>query len=160
MFDLQLLAYKTEITRISTMMLARENSNISFPASGVREGFHNASHHSNERANKDQYARINNYHIGLLAGFLEKMANTPDGERNMLENSMILYGSGNSDGNRHTHVNLPLILAGSGGGSLNPGAFRRFNAIPMSNLLLGLGERMGVSGVPRLGDSTGVLQGV
>ncbi|NBS26277.1 MAG: DUF1552 domain-containing protein [Gammaproteobacteria bacterium] len=154
MFDLQLLAFKTEITRISTLLLARENSNTSYPGSGVREGFHNASHHSNERANKDQYARINTYHVGLLAGFLEKMANTPDGDGNLLENSMIIYGSSLSDGNEHNYDPLPVVVAGNAGGKLEGGRHLMFaEQTPMANLLLALLHKMDVP-VDSIGDST------
>ena len=154
MFDLQLLAYKTEITRISTMMLARENSNTSFPASGVREGFHNASHHSNERKNKDQYAVINNYHIGLLAGFLGKMAATPDGDGSLLDHAMILYGSSLSDGNEHNFDPLPVLVAGNAGGNLEGGRHLMFaEQTPMANLLLAMLHKMDVP-VDSIGDST------
>jgi len=83
----------------------------------------------------------------------------PDG-KSVLHNSMIVYGCGNSDGNKHTHANLPVVLAGAGGGSLNPGRSLRFNSEPMSNLYMSMAGRMGVTGVPRIGDSTGVLAGV
>src|SRR5213078_68926 len=91
-----------------------------------------------------------------LARFLEKMEQTRDVDGNsLLHNSMIVFGSGNADGNRHSHVNLPVILAGGGGGTLTPGRFVKFNATPMSNLLLSMADRLGVQGVERLGDSTG-----
>ena len=107
MFDLQVLAYKSEITRISTLMLARENSNAVYPATGVREGFHNASHHSNERKNMDQFAVINQYHVKMLAYFLGRLQATPDGDGTLLDHSMILYGSSLSDGNEHNFDPLP-----------------------------------------------------
>ena len=108
MFDLQVLAYKSEITRISTLMLARENSNAVYPATGVRDGFHNASHHSNDRKNMDQFAVINRYHVKMLAYFLERLQATPDGDGNLLDHSMILYGSSLSDGNEHNFDPLPV----------------------------------------------------
>jgi hypothetical protein len=154
MFDLQVLAFKTEITRISTLMLARENSNTRFPRSGVNEGFHNASHHSNERRNMDAFARINNYHIALLANFLRKLESTPDGDGNLLENSMILYGSSLSDGNEHNFDPLPIVLAGGAAGALEGGRHIRHAAhTPMSNLLLGMLHKLGVP-VEAIGDST------
>ena len=157
MFDLQVLAWKSEITRVSTLMLARENSNVFFPGSGVREGFHNASHHSNERRNMDQFAVINRYHIALLATFLEKLRTTPDGEGSLLDNSLILYGSSLSDGNEHNFDPLPVLLAGGAAGRLAGGRhLRNAPQTPMSNLLLGM---LNVLGVERqtLGDSTAVL---
>jgi hypothetical protein len=157
MFDLQVLAYKTEITRISTLMLARENSNARYPRSGVREGFHNASHHSNDRANMDQFAVINRYHITQFAKFLEKLKNTPDGDNNLLDNSMILYGSSLSDGNEHNFDPLPVLLAGKAAGRLEGGRHLRHAAqTPMSNLLLTMLDKLDVH-VESLGDSTGLL---
>ena len=118
MFDLQVLAYKSQITRISTLMLARENSNAVYPATGVRDGFHNASHHSNERKNMDQFAVINRYHVKMLAYFLERLQATPDGDGNLLDHSMILYGSSLSDGNEHNFDPLPVVLVGGASGQL------------------------------------------
>jgi hypothetical protein len=158
MFDLQVLAYKSEITRISTLMLARENSNAVFTATGVREGFHNASHHSNERKNMDQFAVINQYHIKMLAYFLEKLRATPDGDGNLLDHSMILYGSSLSDGNEHNYDPLPVVLAGGASGKLQGGRHVRNPAhTPMSNLLLTMLDKMGAR-VDSIGDSTGLLQ--
>jgi hypothetical protein len=94
-----------------------------------------------------------------FARFLERMDQTPDVDgKSLLHNSMIVYGSGNSDGNRHTHVNLPVILAGGGGGTLTPGRFVKFNSTPMSNLLLTMLDKAGVPNVQKLGDSTGKLE--
>jgi hypothetical protein len=108
MFDLQVLAYKSDITRISTLMMAGEGSNVRFPRSGVSEGFHNASHHSNEQKNKDQFAVLNNYHITVLKGFFDKLAATPDGDGSLLDHSLILYGSSMSDANEHNFDPLPV----------------------------------------------------
>lgn len=158
MFDLQVLAYKTEITRISTLMLARENSNMRFPGSGVREGFHNASHHSNERKNMDQFAVINRYHVAQFSKFLDKLAATPDGDGNLLDHSMILYGSSLSDGNEHNFDPLPVLLAGGASGRLEGGRhLRNVPQTPMSNLLLGILDKLDVH-VDSIGDSTGLLE--
>ncbi|MGD8341135.1 MAG: DUF1552 domain-containing protein [Gammaproteobacteria bacterium] len=157
MFDLQVLAFRSEITRISTLMLARENSNAIYPGSGIREGFHNASHHSNERKNMDAFAVINNYHVGMLANFLAKLAATPDGDGSLLDNSLILYGSSLSDGNEHNFDPLPVVLAGGASGRLEGGRHLRHPAhTPMANLLLSALDLLGVheSGI---GDSTGLL---
>jgi hypothetical protein len=154
MFDLQVLAFRTEITRIATLMLARENSNKRFPRSGVSEGFHNASHHSNERRNMDAFARINHYHVALLANFLRKLEATPDGDGNLLEHSMVLYGSSLSDGNEHNFDPLPVVLAGGAAGALEGGRhIRNAPHTPMSNLLLGMLHTLGVP-VDSIGDST------
>jgi hypothetical protein len=154
MFDLQVLAFKTEITRIASLLMARENSNTRFPGSGVAEGFHNASHHSNERKNMDQFAVINTYHIGLLAGFLGKLAATPDGDGSLLEHSMILYGSSLSDANEHNFDPLPIIVAGNAGGRLEGNRHLVFPAeTPMANLMLGMLHKMDVQ-IDSIGDST------
>jgi hypothetical protein len=154
MFDLQVLAFKSEITRISTLMLARENSNKRFPRSGVTDGFHNASHHSNERRNMDAFARINHYHVALLASFLKKLEATPDGDGSLLEHSMILYGSSLSDGNEHNFDPLPVILAGGAAGALEGGRhIRHAPQTPMSNLLLAMLHKLGVP-AESIGDST------
>jgi len=158
MFDLQVLAYKSEITRISTMMLARENSNAVYPGAGVREGFHNASHHSNERKNMDQFAVINTYHVKMLAYFLERLETTPDGDGTLLDHSMILYGSSLSDGNEHNFDPLPVVLAGGGSGQIRGGRhIRHAPQTPMSNLLLTMLDKLGAR-VDSIGDSTGRLE--
>jgi len=157
MFDLQVLAYKSEISRISTLMLARENSNAVYPGTGVREGFHNASHHSNERKNMDQFAVINQYHVKMLAYFLEKLRATPDGDGTLLDHSMILYGSSLSDGNEHNFDPLPVVLAGGASGRLRGGRHvRHAPHTPMANLLLTMLDKLGAH-VDAIGDSTGLL---
>ena len=157
MFDLQVLAYKSEITRISTLMLARENSNAVYPGAGVREGFHNASHHSNERKNMDQFAVINQYHVKMLAYFLERLRATPDGDGTLLDHSMILYGSSLSDGNEHNFDPLPIVLAGGASGRLSGGRHvRHAPHTPMSNLLLTMLDKLGAH-VDAIGDSRGLL---
>lgn len=154
MLDLQVLAYKAEITRISTLMLARENSNAVFAASGVREGFHNASHHSNERKNMDSFALINHYHVRLLAGFLERLQATPDGDGTLLDHSMILYGSSLSDANEHNFDPLPIVLAGGASGRLAGNRhLRHAPQTPMANLLLSMLDLLGAP-QESFGDST------
>jgi hypothetical protein len=154
LFDLQVLAYKSEITRISTLMLARENSNAVYQATGIRDGFHNASHHSNEQKNKDQFAVINRYHVSLLAYFLDRLRQTPDGDGTLLDHSMVLYGSSLSDGNEHNYDPLPVVLAGGASGQLQGGRhLRHAPQTPMSNLLLAMLHAMGAR-VDAIGDST------
>jgi len=154
MFDLQVLAYRTEITRISTLMLARENSNAVYPGSGVREGFHNASHHSNERKNMDQFAVINRYHVRALTYFLDKLRATTDGDGTLLDHSLILYGSSLSDGNEHNFDPLPVVLVGGASGQLQGGRHLGFAPhTPMANLLLAVLHKLGAP-VASIGDST------
>jgi len=158
MFDLQVLAFRAEITRVSTLMFARDTSGAVYPQSGVRDGFHVASHHSNARANMDKFALINNYHVKMLAYFLEKLRATPDGDGTLLDHSMILYGSSMSNGNQHDHDPLPVVLAGGASGQLQGGRhLRSAPHTPMSNLLLSMLDKLGVR-QERFGDSTGKLQ--
>jgi hypothetical protein len=158
MFDLQVLAFKAEVTRVITMMYARDTSGAVYPQSGVRDGFHVASHHSNVRANMDKYALINKYHVQLLAYFLEKLRAMPDGDGNLLDRSMILYGSSMSNGNQHDHDPLPILLAGGAAGQLKGGRHFTFAPhTPMSNLLLSVLDKFGVR-QERFGDSTGRLE--
>jgi hypothetical protein len=109
----------------------------------------------------EKVAQIDLWYMTQFAKFLEKLEQTKDVDGNsLLHNSMIIYGSGNADGNRHTHTNLPVILAGAGGGTLSPGRFAKFGAVPMTNMLLGLGSRMGARDLDRIGDSTGRLDAI
>ena len=157
MFDLQVLAYRAEITRISTLMYARDTSGATYPASGVRDGFHTASHHSNVRANMDKFALINRYHVQMLGYFLDKLHAAPDGDGNLLDHSVVLYGSSMSNGNQHDHDPLPIVVAGGASGRLQGG--RHIKVAPhthMSNLMLALLDKFGVN-QPRFGDSVAEL---
>jgi hypothetical protein len=158
LFDLQLLAFQAEITRISTFMMAKELSNAVYAKSGVRDAFHILSHHSNIRENQDRFAVLNRYHVGLLVYVLEKLKATPDGDGTLLDHSMILYGSAMGDGNQHNHTPLPLILAGGASGKLQGGRhIRNTYRTTMSNLLLAMLDKLGIP-MDQFGDSTGMLQ--
>lgn len=156
-YDLQVLAWQTEITRISTFLLAKELSGTVYPRSGVRDSFHTLSHHSNSEENKLRFALINNYHITLFAYLLEKLDAIPDGEGTLLDNSMILYGSGMSDGNSHNHDPLPIVLAGGAAGKLEG---NRHIVNPektnMSNLLLSMLNKLDIE-QDSFGDSNGTI---
>jgi hypothetical protein len=157
MYDLLALAYQSEITRVATLMYAKDLSPATYPDSGNRGGFHGASHHANVRGNMDSFALINQYHVQMLAYFLEKLAATPDGDGTLLDHSMILYGSSMSNGNQHDHSPLPIVLVGHASGQLEGN--RHIIApkgTPMANLLLGMLDRLGVD-EDSLGDSTGKL---
>ena len=159
MFDLEVLAFRADITRVATLMYARDTSGSVYPQTGVRDGFHVASHHSNNRANMDRFAIINKYHVDMLAYFLDKLKSTPDGDGNLLDHSMVLYGSSMSNGNQHDHDPLPLILAGSASGQLQGGRHMQYAAhTPASNLLLSMIDKLGIHDVPTHGDSTGKLE--
>lgn len=161
MFDMLFLAFQTDSTRVGTFLLANEGSNRAFPEIGIAEGHHHLTHHLNKQDMIDKVSEIDRFYVRQFARFLEKMNQAQDIDgKSLLHNSMILYGSGNSDGNRHTHTNLPLLLAGSGGGALKAGRFQRYGGVPMSNLLLSLADQMGAHGIERLGDSTGRLSAV
>lgn len=159
MFDLQVLAWQTEMTRISTLMLAVENSNTIYPKSGVREAFHPLSHHSNIQANKDKLAQLNAYHVSMFAYLLQRMQETPDGDGTLLDNSMLMWGSGMADSNVHNHDPVPLLLAGGASGKLKGNRHIRLGAsskTPLSNLLLAILQKANVN-VDKFGDSTGTV---
>jgi ribosomal protein S30 len=158
MYDLQVLAYQAEITRISTMMYARDTSGTVYPASGVRDGFHTASHHSNARPRMDTFAQINRYHVQMLGYFLEKLKATADGDGNLLDHSVVLYGSSMSNGNQHDHDPLPILVAGGASGQLKGDRHLAYPAhTPMSNLMLSVLDKLGVH-QDTFGDSTGKLE--
>ncbi len=160
MFDLIALAFQTDATRMITFTLANDGSNRAFPNIGVPEAHHQLSHHRGNAATLEKIARIDRYYVEQFAWFLERLRAIPEAEGTLLDNAMVLYGGCISEGNQHLHSNLPLLLAGRGGGTLQPG--KRFEAAdptPMCNLHLALAQRVGVK-VDRFGDSTGVLEGI
>lgn len=161
MFDMLALAFQTDSTRVATLLLAGEGSNHTFPEIGITEGHHGLTHHFGRQDWIDKVAEIDRYYVRQFARFLESLAAMKDLDgRTVLDNSMIVYGSGNADGNRHSHTNLPVILAGGGGGSLRPGRYVTLGGVPMSNLFLSLADRMGATDIDHLGDSTGRLEAI
>jgi hypothetical protein len=160
MFDLLLLAFQTDSTRVSTFLLAHDGSNRSFPQIGVPDAHHQLSHHQNNQEKLDKIAKIDRFYMEQFAYFLKRMKETKEGGQSLLDSSMIVYGGGIGDGNRHNHDDLPVILAGRGNGTLDPGRHIVLpGETPMTNLYLAMLERMGVK-AERIGDSTGVLQGI
>lgn len=160
MFDLLLLAFQTDSTRISTFLLAHDGSNRSFPEIGVPDAHHNLSHHQHNPETLAKIAKIDLFYMEQFAYFMQRMKDTKEGDKSLLDSSMLVYGGGIGDGDRHNHDNLPIILAGGGNGTLNPGRHVTMNGeTPMTNLYLAMLERMGVK-AERVGDSTGVLQGI
>jgi hypothetical protein len=156
MFDLLALAFQTDSTRVATLLMAHDGSNRSFPALDISEGHHNLTHEMDQPDPREKVAKIDRFYIERLAKFLGTLQATRDIDgRSLLENSMIVYGSGIADANRHTHDNLPFILAGHGGGVLQPCQYVDAGGVPMSNLFLTLADRMGVTGLESFGDSTG-----
>jgi hypothetical protein len=158
MGDLMVLAFQADVTRVCTFVFANEGSNKPYPFAGVPEGHHDLSHHGNDAAKKAKIAKINEFHVEQLAYILGRLKGVKEGDGTLLDQCMIAYGSANSDGNRHNHDDLPVLVAGRGGGTIKTGRHVRFpKDTPLNNLWLALLQRMGVN-APSLGDSTGVLE--
>jgi hypothetical protein len=160
MFDLMALSFQAGITNISTFMMAREVSYRTFPKLGISEAFHPASHHQNNPARLEALSRINAYHVGLLTHLLERLKATPDGEGNLLDHSLILYGSAMSNSNIHNHGPLPVFVAGGAAGRMKGGRHLKYpENTPMANLLMTILDK---AGIPQesVGDSTGFLSEV
>lgn len=159
-FELMLLAFQTDSTRIATFLLAHDGSNRPFPELGVHSGHHELSHHRGMQDHLDQIARIDRFYAEQFSWFLKRLKETREGDGSLLDHSMIVYGGGIADGNQHNHDDLPLILAGRGNGSLNPGRIiTAEQGTPMTNLYLSLLDRMKVP-AERIGDSTGRLHNI
>jgi len=158
MYDMITLAFRADLTRVATFVIANEGSNRSYKNIGVSEGHHELSHHGNDKAKHEKIKKINQFHLQMFAYFLEKMKGIQEGSSNLLDQSMLVYGSGIGDGNRHNHDELPILVAGKGGGSIKTGRHLRYTKeTPLMNLHLSLLERIGAP-VPSLGDSTGPLK--
>jgi hypothetical protein len=158
MYDMIVLAFQTDQTRVSTFMLAHEGSNRSMPFLNIAEGHHTLSHHNNREEVIEKVKLIDRWYAQQFAGFLRKLGNVQDIDGNsLLHNSMICYGSGISDGNAHLHSNLPVLLAGAAGGTLRSGCYIRSDSTPIANLYLSMAKRMGCRTVTSHGDSTGQL---
>ena len=158
MFDLQVVAFQTDQTRIATFMLAREGSNRTYREIGVPGGHHGLTHHRNDEEKIRKISKINRYHMELFSYFLKRLDSIQEGDGTLLDHSMVLYGSGLADGNKHTHHDLPVLVAGRAAGGLHPGRHLRYDTeTPMANLYLTLLDRMGVH-PETIGDSTGRLE--
>ena len=158
MFDLQVLAFQTDLTRVSTFIMSREVSSRTYPELGIPDPHHPISHHQDDPSKIEKLAKINAFHISLFAHYLDRLRATPDGDGSLLDHVMISYGCGISDSNQHLHDNLPILVAGGGGGRISGGRHLRFAPdTPMTNLLLSLLDKMNVP-MDQLGDSTGQLR--
>ena len=158
MFDLLALAFETDTTRVATFMLANEGSNRSYPMVGVNDGHHQLSHHQDKEDVIAGLKKIDQYLVSHFARFLERLKNTPEGDGSLLDHSMIVYGSAISDGNAHNHNELPILLAGSGSGTIQSNRHVVYpKDTPLNNLFLSMLDRMGIAGIERFGDSTGRL---
>ncbi len=160
MCDMLVLAFQSDTTRVCTFMLANEGSNRSYRNIGVSDGHHSLSHHQGDHAKQMKIREINKFHMQQFAYILNRLRSIPEGDGNLLDNSMIVYGGGLADGNRHQHDDLPLLMAGRGGGTILPGRHVRYAPeTPMANLLVAMLQRAGAD-VQSFGDSTGVLRGL
>ena len=159
LMDIMVLAFEVDATRISSMIVADEGSNRSFPELGIKSGHHSLSHHREQKSWIKDLEKIDLFYVSRLAYLLNELDKRKVDGKSLLEQSMIVYGSGHSDGNRHRHNNLPIILAGHGGGSLNPGYHREFRDDPMCNLYVSMLQKMGCP-VNKFSDSTGILTGI
>jgi hypothetical protein len=156
MFDLQALAFASGITRVSSFKLSRDATGRAFPESGVRAAFHLTSHHSEDERKITDFFKINLYHVGLMPYFLEKLKNIPDVEGNLLDNTVVMYGSPMGNSNVHNHKRCPLFLAGHAGGQLKGNLHLITpDGTPMANVFLTLLRRLGMTDQEKFGDSTG-----
>jgi hypothetical protein len=158
MYDLWLLAFQTDLTRVGTFMMGKEVTGRSYPEIGVSSGHHGVSHHQNDPKQLEALAKINNYHIQMFSHFLDKMASTPDGDGSLLDHTLLLYGTGISDGNLHFHLDLPMLVAGGAAGNLKGGRHLQYHDdSPLTNLYLAVLDKLGIP-VEHFGDSTGQIE--
>ena len=156
LFDLLLLAYQGDITRVSCTQIARENSNRSYPWIGVNSGHHGITHHGNDPHKIEQQVKIDAYHMGLFKDFVAKLRDTPDGDGSLLDHALLVYGGGLGDGNVHSFSNLPLVVAGGAGGHTGGRHLKYPLDTPLMNAGLAMLDKVGVH-LDRVGDSTGRL---
>lgn len=155
LYDLQLLAYQSDLTRVITFMYGREQTGRSYPQIGIPEPHHPLTHHQGDPAKMAKCATIQRYHLGLFAEFLEKLRKTPDGDGSLLDNLILIYGGGISNSDRHTHGPLPTLLLGGGAGTIKGGRHIVYpEHTPLTNLQMTLLNKLGVP-TEKLGDSTG-----
>jgi hypothetical protein len=158
LLDLQVLAFKADITRVATMMFSRDLSAKTYPESGVPDAYHALSHHQEDPTRMERYAKMNAYHVSIVAYFLDKLRNTAEGDSNLLDNSLVMYGSPMGNSNKHDHLELPVFVAGTGAGRyetnrhiVNPAH------TPLANFFMALAEKEGIH-LEKFGDSTGIME--
>ena len=156
MFDLQALAFASDITRVFAFKLGRDASNRTYPESGFKGAFHSTSHHGEREERIIDFAKINTYHVSMIPYFLEKLKNTRDGDGNLLDSTLLIYGSPMGDSNLHNHKRVPLFLAGHAGGALKGGLHLRApDGTPVANVMLSVLHKLGLDDMSTFGDSTG-----
>ncbi|HEY7289305.1 MAG TPA: DUF1552 domain-containing protein [Vicinamibacterales bacterium] len=156
MFDLQALAFASDLTRVFAFKLGRDASNRTYPESGFKGAFHSSSHHGEREDRIVDFAKINTYHVSMIPYFLEKLKNTPDGDGSLLDTTLVLYGSPMGDSNLHNHKRVPIFLAGHAGGALKGGLhLRAGDGTPLANVMLSVLHKLGVDDVESFGDSSG-----
>jgi hypothetical protein len=157
MFDLQVLAFQSDTTRVFAFKLGRDASNRVYPDSGVTTAFHSASHHQAREDRIMQFAKINRYHISMLPYFFKKLQETPDGESNLLDNSLVIYGSPMGDSNVHNHKRVPFFVAGHAGGKLKGGVHIKMpDGTPLANAMLSVAQTLDLD-MQKFGDSTATI---
>src|SRR5690606_37995711 len=159
MFDLQVLAFESDMTRTFSFKMGRDGSSRTYPESGTDKPFHPASHHGGSEAGLQDFFKLNRYHVSMLPYFLEKLQNTMEGDTNLLEKTMIIYGSPMADGNLHNHRRAPLIVLGGANGQL-PGNvhLKAPDGTPMANAMLSMMHKLGMEDLESFGDSTGEFE--
>jgi hypothetical protein len=154
MLDMLVLAFQTDSTRLATLILAHDGSNRPYPVIDIPRGHHDLSHHQGNKENLEMIAKIDQHHMSYFGRFLDKLNELKDDDgTSILHNSMIVYSCGNADGNAHSHTNLPVLLAGRGGGKLTTGRFNKLPSMPMANMYLDMLEHLGIEGLKQFGDS-------
>ena len=158
LFDMMVLAFQTDTTRISSFMYSNAGSNRSYRNLSIREGHHNISHHKNDPDLQQKISKINQYHVSLAHHLISKLDSVKEGDGTLLDNCMVVYGSGIADGNAHAHDNLPIMMFGGGGGTIKTGRFIRLqNKTPLTNLYRSMLDRIGAP-VEKFSDSNGKLE--
>ena len=160
MSDMMTIAFQADLTRVMTFLVTHEGTSRAYRELGISDGHHPLTHHRNQEDLMEKVAQINTYHVKQFAGWVEKLKSIKEGDSTLLDNMMIVYGAGLSDGNRHLHEDLPTIVVGKGGGTIKTGrrvVYRR--ETPMCNLFLSMMDRMGVH-MEHFGDATGKLEGL
>ena len=158
MFDLQLLAFQSDITRVVAFKLGRDGSNRAYPESGSNGAFHIVSHHGENPERVREFSKINAYHVSMLPYFLKRLNETPDGNGTMLDNTAVLYGSPMGNPNQHNHKRVPFLIAGHAGGALKGGVhLKAKNGTPLSNVMLSLLHSIGLDDLTSFGDSEGTF---